>query len=346
MDGSIISLAIALGVVLIAARAAGYLAAKAGQPAVLGELAAGLVIGNLTLTGYSGLSHLRTATSVDLLAQVGVVVLLFQVGLDLTITHMRRVGRASVLVAVCGVAGSFAAGWTASRLLMPSASAYAHVFLGATLIATSVGVSARMLKELGRMTQPEAHVILGAAVVDDVIGLAVLAVMGASMAVSLSRFAGVAIMIAAFVGGLVVDERRSIAVAAVVDPIAEWLVPVFFLVMGLRADLSVFAQPGVIGIASALFAAAIAGKLCCAAGLSGAGGRGINRLAVSVGMFPRGEVELIFANLGLTLAVAGRPVVSPSIFSAIVVTVMATTFITPPALKWSFERVSTARRRS
>ena len=343
---SMVSLILTLAVVLVTAKVSGYLAARAGQPRVLGELVAGLLIGNLALGGYRGLEHLRTDARVDLLAQIGVVVLLFQVGLESTVAHMKRVGLASLLVAVCGVAGSFAAGWIVSRLLMPSATAYSHVFLGATLIATSVGVSARMLKELGRSAQAEARVILGAAVVDDVIGLIVLAVMGASIAVSLSRLAGVTIMIAAFVAGLVVDERRSIAAAKVVDPIAGWLVPVFFLVMGLRADLSVFAQPGVVGLATALLAAAVAGKLCCAAGLLGASGKGINRLAVCAGMIPRGEVELIFANLGLTLVVAGQPVISSGVFSAIVVTVMATTVITPPALKWSFARLSTVQRPS
>jgi Na+:H+ antiporter len=336
---ALIPLVLSLALVVLAARAGGYLAARVGQPAVLGELLTGLLVGNLELAGYSGLQHLETETSVDLLAQAGVAVLLFQVGLESTVGQMKRVGVFSVRVAVCGVAGSFAAGWIASRLFLPSATAYAHIFLGATLIATSVGVSARMLKELGRMAQPEARVILGAAVVDDVIGLAALAVMGASIALSLSRLAGVTIMLAAFVAGLMIDERRSMAVARVIDPLAAWLVPAFFLVMGLRADLSLFAEPGVVVLASALVVAAVAGKLCCAAGLLGARAAGINRLAVSVGMLPRGEVELVFANLGLTLVVAGQPVISPGTFAAIVVTVMATTLVTPPALTWSFARI-------
>ena len=393
--------------ILVAAKVGGKLAARVGQPHVIGELAAGLIIGNLTLGGYSGLAYLKTDPSVDTLAQLGVILLLFQVGLESTVAQMARVGFTAFLVAVCGVVGSFAAGWTASRWLLPSASSYTHMFLGATLTATSVGVTARMLKELGRLRDPEARVILGAAVVDDVIGLVVLAVITAFIAAAgagepasysrivivlakavafcagglaigmrvsphllrfaskyaewtllacslafcfamawLARLFGLAPLIGAFAAGLVIEEwhyadavtRRERTLADLLEPIASFLVPVFFVVIGLRADLSAFAQLRVLGLASALLAAAIIGKLFCAAALAGTRGAGINRLAVCVGMVPRGEVELIFANVGLTLAVAGQPVISPSVFSAIVVTVMATTVMTPPALKWSFAR--------
>ena len=105
--------------------------------------------------------------------------------------------------------------------------------------------------------------------------------------------------------------------------------------MGLRTDLSVFANPGVLGLAAALTAAAIVGKQMCSLGVVAPG---LDRLSIGIGMIPRGEVGLIFANMGLTLSVAGQPVVTPAIFSAVIVMVMATTIITPPALAWSFNR--------
>jgi Kef-type K+ transport system membrane component KefB len=105
--------------------------------------------------------------------------------------------------------------------------------------------------------------------------------------------------------------------------------------MGVRTDLHAFTQPGVVGFATMLTLAAVAGKQLCALGVVG---KGYDRLSVGIGMTPRGEVGLIFANIGLTLVVAGERIVDQRIFSAVVIMVIATTLITPPALKWSFGR--------
>jgi len=119
--------------------------------------------------------------------------------------------------------------------------------------------------------------------------------------------------------------------------IASFLVPVFFVIMGVRTDVRVLGNPAVLGLAAALTLAAIVGKQLCALGVVG---RGLDRLSIGIGMIPRGEVGLIFANMGLTLTIAGTPLVSQDVFSAVVVTVIGTTLITPPALKWSFHRFS------
>src|SRR5207253_6020369 len=124
--------------------------AKIGQPPVLGELAAGLVLGNLTLAGFAGLEYLRTDPALDILAQLGVILLLFQVGLESTVSQMMKVGLSSFLVATFGVIGPFVLGWLVGAWLLPDASVYAHVFLGATLTATSVGITARVLRDLGK----------------------------------------------------------------------------------------------------------------------------------------------------------------------------------------------------
>ena len=115
-----------------------------------------------------------------------------------------------------------------------------------------------------------------------------------------------------------------------------WIgVPIFFVIMGVRTNLRSFAEPGVLGLAAALTAAAILGKQLCALG---AIGKGLDRLSIGIGMIPRGEVGLIFANMGLTLMVAGERIVDQNVFSAVVVMVIVTTLVTPPALKWSLER--------
>src|SRR5262249_32898886 len=155
---------------LVAAKFGGHLAVRLKQPPVLGELIFGVIIGNLSLLGYSGLDYLKTNFAVDLFARLGVVLLLFQVGLDATVMQMLQVGVSSSIVATLGVIGPMILGWGVGAWLLPGASVYAHAFLGATLTATSVGITARVLKDLGKTQSKETRVILGAAVIDDVQG--------------------------------------------------------------------------------------------------------------------------------------------------------------------------------
>ena len=396
-----------LAIILIAAKLGGHLAGRIGQPPVLGELAVGVILGNLALAGFSGLDYLKTDPAIDILARMGVLLLLFQVALESTVAQMLQVGLSSFLVASLGVMGSFSLGWITAAWLLPGSSVYVHIFLGATITATSVGITARVFKDLGRSQSAEARVILGAAVVDDVLGLVILAVVtgmivavnhGATLsygaiAISLAKagiflagslalgvhlsprlFAlaskletggvllavglsfcfllawladaiGLAPIIGAFAAGLILEDlhyrdfldRGEHTLGELIEPIASFLVPIFFVLIGIRTDLRVFAKPGVLVLAAALTLAAILGKQLCALGVLG---KGLDRLTVGIGMIPRGEVELIFANMGLTLTVGGRPVVDQSVFSAVVVMVIATTMITPPAIKWSFERSS------
>jgi Kef-type K+ transport system membrane component KefB len=408
--GSIATLIISLAIILIAAKIGGHFATRWGQPSVLGELTAGVVLGNLSLFGLRGLEYLKTDPSIDMLAQLGVIVLLFQVGLESTVGQMLKVGLSSLLVATLGVVGPFVLGWAAGAWLVPTEGTYAHMFLGATLTATSVGITARVLKDLGRSQTSEARIILGAAVIDDVLGLVILAVVtgiiaAANLGQTLSYAAigvvigkaslflvgslvlgvylspriflstskleasgvllatglafcfvlawaadaiGLAPIVGAFAAGLVLEDahyrdfvsRGEHELEHLIEPIAAFLVPVFFVTMGVRTELEVFATPGVLGLAAVLTVAAIVGKQLSALGVIG---NGHDRLSVGIGMIPRGEVGLIFANMGLTLVVGGEAVVTRSVFSAVVVMVIATTVMTPPALKWSFER---SRRKS
>jgi Kef-type K+ transport system membrane component KefB len=397
--------ALALVVILVAAKLGGDLAMRLGQPAVLGELVFGVVLGNLGLVGVDGLRWLPSDLHLDMLARIGVLILLFEVGLESTVGQMLKVGWTALRVAILGVAAPFALGWGVGAWLLPDQTVYVHAFLGATLCATSVGITARVLKDLGRSQSDEARVILGAAVIDDVLGLVVLAVvtgviaaadrggalsigevawtvskatgflvgalvvgvwlsprlfslaaklrargvllaLGLALCFFLSWLAdaiGLAPIVGAFAAGLVLEdlhyrrfvERGEPGLEELVHPVSAFLVPVFFVLMGMRTDLRSFLEPGVLGLAAALTLAAVIGKQACSLGVAGGG---VDRLTVGLGMIPRGEVGLIFANIGIALTLGGKPVIDRATFSAVVVMVIVTTMVTPPALKWSLAR--------
>ena len=166
----------ALALIMAGARLGAILARRLGQPEVLGELGAGVVIGNLGLIGIHGWDALRTLPGLDLLAEIGVLFLLFLTGLEAGLTGLLRVGASSLLVATLGVVAPIGLGYFATRLVEPGASPLVALFIGATLCATSVGITARVLHELGRANSAAGRIILGAAVIDDVMGLVVLAV--------------------------------------------------------------------------------------------------------------------------------------------------------------------------
>jgi Kef-type K+ transport system membrane component KefB len=396
---------LALATILAAAKLGGHLAVRMGQPAVLGELVAGVALGSADLIGIGWFQAIEGDRIVDIFARLGVLILLFEVGLESTVRDMMKVGLPSFLVAVLGVAAPFALGWGVSALFLPDRSVYVHAFLGATLTATSVGITARVLQDLGRSQSREARVILGAAVIDDVLGLVILAVVGGIIAAAnqgeslsygevgsvlakavsflfgalalgvylsprvfgvasrlsgggvllatalvfcfglayVSSIIGLAPIVGAYAAGLVLEDvhfrdfanRGEQQLEHLVHPISTFLVPVFFVVMGMRVDLAAFARVDVLGLAALLTAAAILGKQVCSLG---AIGQGLDRLSIGIGMIPRGEVGLIFANIGLGLTVAGERVIDEGIFSAVVIMVIVTTMATPPALKWSLAR--------
>jgi len=153
---------------------------------------------------------------------------------------------------------------------------------------------------------------------------------------------GLAPLVGAFAAGLVLEDFHSArfvargerSLAQLLEPISGFLVPIFFVVMGIRADLGSLLQPGALVLVVGLTLAAVAGKVFCSLG----SGRGVNRLAIAAGMMPRGEVTLIFASLGRTLRVNGAPVISTQLYSALVAVVILTTLFTPFALKVSLMR--------
>lgn len=172
-----------IAIILIAARISS-LVERFGQPSVLGELVIGVVMGNLILLNIPIFEPIKSDEFIKFLAELGVTVLLFQVGLETNIQEMRKVGVPAFLVAIIGVVAPFAIGvYLVEPLLLPGLSENAYLFLGATLTATSVGITARVFRDLGRLQDREARIILGAAVIDDVLGLVILAVVSAIVTV-------------------------------------------------------------------------------------------------------------------------------------------------------------------
>jgi Kef-type K+ transport system membrane component KefB len=159
----------------------------------------------------------------------------------------------------------------------------------------------------------------------------------------LAAIIGLAPIVGAYAAGLILEDahfrpfadRGEQQLEHLVHPISSFLVPVFFVLMGMRVDLAAFANLNVLGLAALLTAAAIVGKQACSLGVLD---RSLDRRSIGIGMIPRGEVGLIFANIGLSLSVGGRPIVDAGIFSAIVIMVIVTTMATPPALRWSLAR--------
>lgn len=403
---------LAMAVMLLVAKLGGELFGKFNQPTVLGELVGGIFIGNLSLLGITAVELFRTNEVIGALAEIGVIILLFEVGLESNLKEMVEVGWSSLLVAVVGVIAPFFLGWGVAAYFIPEEPRLAHIFIGAVLCATSVGITARVLKDIGKLRTRESRIILGAAVIDDVLGLLILAIMAGVIKASnagetlsftaiatiafksivfligaiiagqyivpylfrgagrlqsrgvLVAFAvsfcfllswaaanvGLAPIVGAFAAGLVLDEihfeafvrRGEPRLEQLLAPVSALLVPIFFVLMGLKVDLRVFARPDILGFAAALTMAAIIGKQVCGLAVVE---RKINRLAIGVGMIPRGEVGLIFAGIGATLLLpneigVNEPVISTATFGAVVIMVMVTTLVTPPALKRALARTS------
>ncbi|MCI0486535.1 MAG: cation:proton antiporter [Blastocatellia bacterium] len=401
---------VGVAAILLVAKFGGELFERMKQPAVLGELISGIIIGNLALVGFTMAEPLKTDEVIGALAEIGVIILLFEVGLESNLGEMLEVGWSSLFVAIAGVIAPFFLGWGVAAYFIPEEAGLGHIFIGATLCATSVGITARVLKDMGRLTARESRIILGAAVIDDVLGLLILAVVagairaaavGAALsgidvviiavkaivfllgAVAIGHYVmphlfrnagrlesrgvllalaiafcfllawvaslvGLAPIVGAFAAGLVLDEihfesfrrKGEQSLEDLLAPVSTLLVPIFFVLMGLKVDLSAFARPELLGFAAVLTVAAIIGKQVCSLAVVESK---INRLAIGLGMIPRGEVGLIFAGIGASLTLpnaqgVSEPVINAATFGAVVIMVIVTTLVTPPALKWSLSR--------
>jgi Kef-type K+ transport system membrane component KefB len=384
-----------LAAMLVGAKLLGELAERAGQPAVLGELVAGVLLG-----GVFGVVPTEGAAGevVHVLAELGVVLLLFEIGLETDLREMFRVGPASLAVAMVGVLLPFALGFIYWAYVPHAAGAgstdliTAAIFVGATLTATSVGITARVLSDLRRMGTIEARIIIGAAVIDDVLGLVILTLVsglaaGASLAPlgvlrilavavgflvvavllgrylapklfdlvvrmrvryvllvfaiafalalsSIAALAGSALIIGAFAAGLILSGTNQFdTIEREVRPVASIFTPFFFVSVGASVNLRLLdpsreGSAALLGVAAVITLLAIVGKL--AAGWAAPWVK-YRRLVVGVGMVPRGEVGLIFADIGRRAGILNE-----AVFGAILLMVMVTTFVAPPGLKALF----------
>jgi Kef-type K+ transport system membrane component KefB len=405
-----------------------YLASKLGAeaarrldfPPVLGELVAGVIVGvsalhlvifpegdlaaadsvvmavlqRLNDLSPDSLTRIFSSESevISVLAEIGVIILLFEIGLESDLRQLKEVGIQATVVACVGVVVPFVAG-TAGLMAIFHVAAIPAIFAGAALTATSIGITSKVLAELGQLKSKEGQIIVGAAVIDDVLGIIVLAVV-ASLAktgeidvlnviyliisstaflvgaillggvfnktfVSLvdqlktrgnvvipaftfaffMAFLGNAIhleaILGAFAAGLVLDETDARSeLDELIKPIADLLVPIFFVTVGARADLRVL-NPAIpenragLLIAVFLILVAIIGKVVT--GWAVFGQPGINRWAIGVGMVPRGEVGLVFAGIGSASGVIDKP-----LEVSIIIMVILTTFLAPPFLRVAF----------
>lgn len=374
-----------LAVILVAAKLAAELCERISVPAVVGEIVVGITIGPSLLGWIPADSEPIVA-----LAELGVLLLLVQVGMEMDLAELGRVGRASMSVALIGVAAPFLLGGAVG--LGFGETGNTALFVGAALTATSVGITARVFGDLRALATTEARVVLGAAVADDVLGLLILTVVvkivtggdvdafsilgtiGAAigflvvatvvgvalvpagfriverwsrssativvaalafvLALSwMAEWAKLAPIIGAFVAGLAIGRSEQHArVEREFGSVANVLIPIFFVQIGIDADVAAMARPAVLGLAIALLVVGVVAKLIAAAGI---GALRVDRLLVGIGMIPRGEVGLIFASIGLAEGVLGDDQ-----YAALLIVVLVSTLMTPPLLRW---RIATLR---
>jgi len=400
---------IALALILIFSKVFGELAERIKQPSVLGELVAGIILGGSVLAIVPSVAGMAGYNTFHLLAEVGVAILLFEIGLGTDLKDLIKVGFTSMLVAIVGIIAPFALGF-ASILVFekygmlgnvdPNFTILIAITVGATLTATSVGITARVLSDMNRLQSGEAKIILGAAVIDDILGLIILGVVsgliessesgiGGSVSAAsvgiiflkafgflfaaiiignliskrlfnlvekmrvrgvlllsalsfafifafLASLVGLAPIVGAFAAGLVLANTNQFkSIEERLKPVSDFFTPIFFIMVGAAVDVSVFnpfvkENIPILLIALTLFIVAVVGKLVSGFAVLQ---KGIKKSVVAVGMIPRGEVGLIFAQMGLTYEIF-----TSELFSAVTVMVMLTTFIAPPLLKIMFAR--------
>jgi Kef-type K+ transport system membrane component KefB len=376
-EPSVPALLLVLAATLAGAKLLGEIAERWGQPAVLGELAAGVALGPSLL----GLVD-PTVPTLHVMAEIGVLLLLFQIGLETNLRKLLAVGGIAAVVALAGVVLPFGMGYAVAHAV--GLTTLQAMVAGAALTATSVGITARVLSDLGRLQEPESQVVLGAAVIDDIVGLIILGVISrlveggsptvwsiAGITLTAFGFVVVALLVwrivvpplfrllarlgredtlgtmalaLAFVTAVLADRVGSALIIGAftmglafaptaharpiergVTRLGHFFVPIFFVTVGAAVDVRTFTDPHVLLVGSLLIVVAIAGKV--AAGFAPFWFKG-RKLIVGVGMVPRGEVGLIFAQMGLASGV-----LDVGLFSAITLMVMVTTFVAPPALK-------------
>jgi len=374
-------------IVLIAAKAAAEISERIGIPAVVGEIVAGVIVGPSVL-GLVG----RGDDVLVTLGEIGVVLLLLEVGMEMDLVELGKVGKASFLVATVGVVTPMVLGFLAMGAVTDDFDT--KLFVAAALTATSVGITARVFGDLRALATTEARLVLGAAVADDVMGLVVLTVVvrlvtegsvsvlsvlwivvvavaflviggivglkvagplfafvdrfsrstGTLVAIAfafalgfarLAEAAQLAPIVGAFVAGIALSRADAAPrISRELAPVGHLFIPVFFLGIGIDADVGAFFSADVLRDAGILLVVAAVGKLVSPLGALGTRG---DKILIGLGMLPRGEVGLIFATIGLQNGILGD-----DLYAALLLVVLATTLITPPLLKFRYTHLRAA----
>ncbi|MBU0499936.1 MAG: cation:proton antiporter [Gammaproteobacteria bacterium] len=389
-------------IILLTARLFAEIATRLKAPSVIGELLAGVVL------GPSLLGFLAPSEVFQLLAEVGIILLLFDVGLDTDVRRLAHAGSRAAVVAVVGFLLPFLLGFGVSHGLFGFPLLPA-LFIGGTLTATSIGITLRVLTDLHRRDTPEAQVVLGAAVIDDILGVVLLALLydfstsgGISLinagqvlffigiffalapfaariislvirhfdtlsetpgliptsVVSLVLFfawlahaVGAPELLGGFAAGLALSRRFFLPFGVALHqdpdfahrienqlrPIAQLFTPIFFVMVGLSLDLRAIDWGEILiwGLSLSLLLAAALGKLSAALVVSGTLHE---RLAIGLAMLPRGEVGLIFAELGQKSGI-----LNPNVYAALVIVIAMTTLAAPLLLKRHYARIPRIR---
>jgi Kef-type K+ transport system membrane component KefB len=378
-----------LAIILVGARVAAEVANRLGAPSVIGELIAGVIL------GPSLLGLVEVSEVIRLLAEIGVIMLLFEVGLETDLTRLARSGSRSVVVALGGFVAPFCLGFFLSRYLFGQEMLVA-LFIGGALTATSIGVTVRILRDVGRQDSSEGQVVLGAAVIDDILGVLLLALLyefsrsGDLSLVNVGRlgaFIGLFFLIApvaaklisymisryhrvtelpgliatiivslvltfawmahalgapellgGFAAGLALSRRfflpfgaalgRDVWFAEEVErdmkPIVQLFTPIFFVTVGLSLDLRAvdWGSSFVWLFSLSLAFVAIIGKI--AGGYLLLREHWLMKSAIGMAMVPRGEVGLIFAELGRSAEIFDKPT-----YASMVLVIAYTTLFSP-----------------
>jgi Kef-type K+ transport system membrane component KefB len=386
-----------LTIILLAARVLAELASRLQMPSVIGELLAGVIL------GPSLLGWIEPTEVIELLAEIGVILLLFEVGLETDIYRLIETGWKSLLLALGGFVFPLVLGFGLSLLVFDLPLLVA-LFVGGTLTATSIGITVRVLADLKRQQSHEAQIVIGAAVLDDILGVVLLALLyqfstegGVSFATAgkvllfivlfligapivaklialvIKRFAAVSeipgliptmmvalilssawlaheigapVLLGGFAAGLVLSQpvflpfgiairgshEFEARIEAEMKPIIHLFTPIFFVMVGLSLDLRAvdWGSPFIWNLSLLLVAVAVAGKL--------AGAFLVKeplpaRWALGLAMVPRGEVGLVFAELG-----RASGIFNAEIYAALILVVALTTLLPPFALRWFYSR--------
>lgn len=391
-----LQLALALAILISAAKAGGYLSLRLGQPSVLGEIIAGLLLGPslLNVLHHAPFTSEHLPETIHLLAELGVLLLMFLAGLELHIEDLLKSSKVAALAGTIGVILPVAMGYGIGVAF--GMSGLPALFIGMVLAATSVSISAQTLMELRVLRSRVGIGLLGAAVFDDVLvilglsiitalsgegggGLGSVALVLLSMAgylaaasaiglfllprlarrvdrlpisqgltafvlvtVLLFAWAGEALgsmaaITGAFLAGLFFSRTalREHIQAHIAVIAYGFFVPVFFINVGLIANLRMLVGSGLWLIVAMIVVAVVSKILGAGLGARLAGFNNREALQLGVGMMSRGEVGLIVATLGVN-----QGLLDAQVFAGVVGVVIVTTLLTPPALRSLFPRAA------